>query len=110
MRRAKSYARAMVLAPEFSFTVANHAAVLYQLGRDADAMREWRRLTRRYPAFDDARAGLAAALWAAGDRAAAEGELSRIDDIRYKNVQWLQNERRWPPRLVEASKALLVLK
>lgn len=106
----KSYARAMVLAPEFSFTVANHAAVLYQLGRDADAMREWRRLTRRYPAFDDARAGLAAALWAAGDRAAAEGELSRIDDIRYKNVQWLQNERRWPPRLVEASKALLVLK
>lgn len=105
----RSYGRAMALAPDFSFAAANRAAVLYQLGRDADAVKEWRRLTRRYPSFDDARAGLAAALWAAGDRAAAEGELARVDDPRYASPAWLADERRWPPRLVEASRALLAL-
>ena len=102
-----SYARAMDLAPNFSFAAANRAAVLYQLGRDADAVKEWRRLLRRYPSFDDARAGLAAALWASGDRAAAEGELSRVDDTRYRSPAWLADERRWPPRLVAAARALL---
>lgn len=105
-----AYARAMVLAPNFSFAAANRAAALYQLGRDADAAREWRRLLRRFPSFDDARAGLAASLWAAGDRAAAEGELSRVDDPRYRSPAWLADERRWPPRLVKDSADLLAVK
>jgi len=60
------YARATELAPQFSFAFANRAVALYQSGKDNVAIKELRSLLRRYPDFSDARAALAAALWAAG--------------------------------------------
>jgi len=44
--------------------------------------REMRALLRRYPTFEDMRAGLAAALWAEGLEAQAESQWERVDDPR----------------------------
>ena len=106
-----SYARAIGLAGvKFTFAASNRAAVLFQLGRRAECVKEYARLLRRYPSFDDAHAGLAAALWAAGETAKAEGEWSRVEDARYKSVAWLADDRRWPPAMVEAAAALIQLR
>lgn len=69
-----------------------------------------RTLLRRYPDFPDMRAALAAALWASGKEAEAEGQWSRVEDGRYKDVTWLKQNRRWPPALVGALQAFLQLK
>lgn len=90
---------------------------LYQLGETQEAVREMRALLRRYPGFDDMRAALAGALWALGKEGDAETNWERVDDPRYRYVcarvawcvdnganrdlRWLANERRWPPRLQE---------
>lgn len=105
---AESFGKAVALAPSFSFAAANRAVALFAAcDDDAAALKELRRLTRRFPNFDEARAAAAGILWARGDRAEAEGEWSRVDDVRYGDVRWLVEERHWPPRLVEAASALL---
>jgi tetratricopeptide (TPR) repeat protein len=105
------FTKAAAAARDFSFTSANRAAALFQLGRDAEAMKEFRRLLRRYPDFDDARAALAAILWVRGeDRAAAEDQWLRVADPRYRDRAWLSRDRRWPPRLVDAAVALMDIK
>jgi len=105
------FARAASAARDFSFTSANRAGALFQLGRDAEAVKELRRLLRRYPDFDDARAALAAILWVKGeDRGAAEDEWLRVADPRYRDRAWLAGDRHWPPRLVAAAAALMDIK
>ena len=99
---------AVRLAPEFSFAATNEAVAAFQLGDDTAAFRTWRSLLRRYPSgLDDARAALAAALWAVGETAQAEDQLSRVDDVRYKDKDWRLKFRRWPPRLEAAMDALI---
>lgn len=105
---AESFGKAVDLAPSFSFAAANRAVALFAArDDDAVALRELKRLNRRFPNFDEARAAAAGILWSSGDRAEAEGEWSRVDDPRYTDVKWLRDERHWPPRLVEAATALL---
>lgn len=105
------FAKAAAAARDFSFTSANRAAALFQLGRDGEAIKEFRRLLRRYPDFDDARAALAAILWVRGeDRGAAETEWLRVADPRYRDRAWLTRDRHWPPRLVDAAVALMDIK
>lgn len=105
---AESFGKAVALSPSFSFAAANRAVALFAAGDDDEAaLKELRRLNRRFPNFDEARAAAAGVLWSRGERAAAEGEWSRVDDPRYRDVDWLVNERHWPPRLVEAASALL---
>ena len=105
---AESFGKAVSLAPSFSFAAANRAVALFAAGDDdAAALKELRRLNRRFPNFDEARAAAAGILWNSGDRAEAEGEWTRVDDPRYKDTKWLRDERHWPPRLVEAAAALL---
>eukprot|EP00887_Chlorella_sp_A99_P005292 scaffold1.g5292.t1 len=107
---ARCYGRAAALAPAFSFAAANEALALYQLGQDNMAIKQMRTLLRRYPEFPDVRAALAAALWEAGLQAEAETEWQRVDDPRYRDVQWLRRDRRWPPRLVGDLQALLLIR
>lgn len=108
---ANYFEKAMILAPQFSFAAANRAIALYQLGEENRAIKEFRSLLRRYPeGLDDIRAALTAALWAAGLRDAAEGEWHRVDDIRYKDIHWLKEERRWPPKLIESLTAFLEIR
>ena len=105
---AASFGKAVALAPSFSFAAANRAVALFAAGDDdGAALKELKRLNRRFPNFDEARAAAAGILWSSGERAEAEGEWSRVDDPRYKDVKWLRDERHWPPRLVEAAAALL---
>mgnify|MGYP002631242971 CR=1 FL=1 len=105
---AASFGKAVALAPSFSFAAANRAVALFAASDDdAAALKELKRLNRRFPNFDEARAAAAGILWSSGERAEAEGEWSRVDDPRYKDTKWLKDERHWPPRLVEAATALL---
>lgn len=34
----------------------------------------------------------------------------RVSDPRYRDVNWLRNDRRWPPKLVEALSAFFSIK
>jgi tetratricopeptide (TPR) repeat protein len=107
---SEGYARAAQLAPQFSFAMVNKAVADFQLGRDDIAFKQLRTLLRRYPDFADARAALAAALWDAGLQAQAEEEWGRVNDPRYRDLSWLQANRRWPPRLVSGLTAFLQIK
>eukprot|EP00878_Enallax_costatus_P005296 GHUV01005563.1.p1 GENE.GHUV01005563.1~~GHUV01005563.1.p1 ORF type:complete len:364 (+),score=89.25 GHUV01005563.1:278-1369(+) len=104
------FAKAAQLAPAFSFAAANKTLAMFQLGKREQAIREMRTLLRRYPDFPDMRAALAAAQWAAGREGDAETNWQRVEDPRYRDVTWLQNERRWPPALVDSLQAFLQLK
>lgn len=106
----RCFGKAAALAPSFSFASANHTLAMFQLGRREDAIREMRTLLRRYPDFDDMRAALAAAQWAAGREGDAETNWERVEDPRYRDVNWLRRERRWPPALADSLQALLQLK
>ncbi|KAK9817700.1 hypothetical protein WJX72_000888 [[Myrmecia] bisecta] len=101
------YGKAAVLAPAFSFAVANRALAMYQLGQTNESIREMRTLLRRYPDFDDMRAALAAALWEADKLGDAETNWGRVGDPRYKDKQWLRTKRRWPPRILADLEAFL---
>jgi len=103
------FARAAELAPRnaFAFAVAQRAVVDFQLGDRARCVRDLRALLRRFAEFDDARAALAAALWAQGDEAAAEGEWLRVGDPRYRDLAWVRARRAWPPALADALASFL---
>ncbi len=107
---SEGYARAAQLAPQFSFAMVNKAVADFQLGKDDIALRQLRTVLRKYPDFADARAALAAALWDAGLQAQAEEEWGRVNDPRYRDLSWLQANRRWPPRLVRGLTAFLGIK
>lgn len=106
---AASYLRASTLSPTFSFAKANYALALYQVGEDNAAIKQMRNLLRKYPEFPDVRAALSVALYAAGLRADAENNWSRMEDGRYRDRVWVSEYRRWPPRLVSELAAFLDL-
>jgi hypothetical protein len=56
------------------------------------------------------RAALAAAQWELGDRGDAESNWLRVDDPRYRDRKWLEENRRWPPRIRADLEALLDIK
>ena len=107
---SQSYGKAAQLAPQFSFALANKSVADFQLGNDDVAFRQWRGLLRRYPDFAEVRAALAAALWDVGLQAQAEEEWGRVNDPRYRDLGWIKENRRWPPRLVKGLTAFLGIK
>ena len=106
-----SFSEAVDLAPQFSFVRCNLAIAYYEGGEgDSASERILTNLLRRYPEFQDARAALAMMQWAGGQRAEAEDSWTRVEDARYRSLEWLEGERRWPPRLLEAARSFLDLK
>ncbi|MCO5570746.1 hypothetical protein L7F22_024474 [Adiantum nelumboides] len=101
------YAKAVELAPSFSFAAANYALELYQVGRVNEAVKQFRSLLRKYPEFPDMRAALAVSLYAEGLTAEAESNWERLEDRRYRDRAWVKNTRRWPPRLANGLEAFL---
>ncbi len=97
----RAFKKAASMSSSFSFAAVNYATVLYQLGRDEEAIREFRKILIKYPSFTDARAALAVALWMAGNRSDAETAWFRVDDSRYSSLEWLAESRHWPPRLIK---------
>lgn len=105
------YERAVELNPKFALARINIGLAQYQLGQEAMAIRQFRNLTRRYPNFADARAALTAALWNAGQPGEAESNWVAVIglDGRYKDLTWVRQVRRWPPKLVTALERFLHL-
>lgn len=80
----------------------NGAEALWAAGEVAAGTRRLRALCARYPLFDDPRAALAAALWAAGKGEEAEAQWARVEDARYARPGWAAADRRWPAPLAAA--------
>jgi tetratricopeptide (TPR) repeat protein len=105
------YEQAASLDPDFAIARANAALSHYQVGDEKEALDEARKLVRKYPNFPDVRAALTAILWAQGQEGEAESNWVAVmgSDSRYRNIEWLEQVRRWPPRMVEALDNFLTL-
>jgi len=98
------YEKASSLNPDFAIARSNAALSHYQVGDEQEALDETRKLVRKYPNFPDVRAALTAMLWAERQEGEAESNWVAVmgSDARYRDVEWLEKVRRWPPRMVEA--------
>ena len=98
------FAQAAQVRPGFAMARSSAALAAYQQGDLQEAERELRNLIRRYPLFADARAGLTALLWSKGARGEAESHWAAASglDPRYRQGEWLQQIRRWPPVPIQA--------
>lgn len=111
--KAKEYfQKATELDSRFAFARANYALALYQLGEQAEAIRTLKNIARKYRDFPDVRAALTAALWQNGQRGEAESNwIAAIGlDARYRNLDWVKDNRRWPPVMVAALENFLHLR
>ncbi len=98
------YKKATEIQPSYAFARANYALALYQDGQEKEAIKTLKNLVRKYPNFAETRAALTACLWRAGLRGEAESNwVAAIGlDSRYKDINWVANVRRWPPKMLEA--------
>ncbi len=105
------YQAAITLQPSFSLAYGNYALALYQTGEQQKALQIMKSLVRKYPSFADMRAALTAVLWESGQQGEAESNWVAVVglDTRYKDLNWVQNVRRWPPKMVEALEHFLTL-
>ncbi len=105
------FEQAAQLNPGFAMARANCALALYQLGQSEEAIHQFRNLVRKYPQFADMRAALAAALWTQGQRGEAESQWVAVVglDSRYRNLEWVETIRRWPPAMADALAQFLSL-
>lgn len=105
------YQAAITLQPRFSLAYGNYALALYEIGDSQKSLQIMKSLVRKYPSFVDMRAALTAALWEAGQRGEAESNWVAVVglDSRYKDLSWVKNVRRWPPKMVMALDHFLTL-
>ena len=105
------YEKAVSITPSFSVARSNAALVTYQLGDRQEAIRQFRNLVRKYPLFSDVRAAMTAVLWVDGQQGEAESNWVAVVglDNRYRNLDWVANGRRWPPKMVDALSQFLSL-
>jgi tetratricopeptide (TPR) repeat protein len=105
------YQAAITLQPSFSLAYGNYALALYQTGDIPKSMQIMKSLVRKYPSFVDMRAALTAALWAQGQQGEAESNWVAVVglDGRYKDLNWVEKVRRWPPKMVDALESFLTL-
>lgn len=105
------YHEAAQLSPNFAFARASEALMQYEVGNDKEALRQLRAIIRKYPMFADVRASLTAVLWQQGKLGEAESNwVSAIGiDSRYRDLNWVRDVRRWPPRATAALESFLNL-
>ncbi len=105
------YQAAITLQPSFSLAYGNYALALYEVGDIQKSVQIMKSLVRKYPSFADMRAALTAALWETGQRGEAESNWVAVVglDTRYKDLSWVKNVRRWPPKMVTALENFLKL-
>ncbi|MEO0488122.1 MAG: tetratricopeptide repeat protein [Cyanobacteria bacterium J06659_2] len=106
------YTRSSELNNSFVLPIVNRALALYQIGQADKSIQILKGLARKYPRFADARAALTAALWDQGKQGEAESNWVGANglDRRYKDVEWVAQIRRWPPKLVDALDRFLNLR
>ena len=100
------FEQAALARPGFAMARSSAALAAFQQGDLPGAEQQLRNLIRRYPLFADARAGLTALLWTKGSRGEAESNWAAASglDPRYRQGEWLQQIRRWPPRAESGSR------
>ena len=105
------YQQAANIAPNFPLARGNASLLMYQIGDRSEAIRQMRNLVRKYPMYSDMRAALAAALWVEGQQGEAESNwVAAVGlDNRYQDLDWIENIRRWPPKMVKALEQFLNL-
>ncbi len=105
------YQAAITLQPSFSSAYGNYALALYQTDEQSKALQIMKSLVRKYPSFADMRAALTAVLWELGQQGEAESNWVAVVglDARYKDLNWVKNIRRWPPKMVTALEHFLTL-
>lgn len=105
------YQAAITLQPSFSLAYGNYALALYQTDDTDKSIQIMKSLVRKYPSFADMRAALTAALWEQGQQGEAESNWVAVVglDGRYKDLNWVENVRRWPPKMVVALEKFLTL-
>ncbi|WP_204141650.1 tetratricopeptide repeat protein [Halomicronema sp. CCY15110] len=105
------YKTAADLDPNFALARVNQGLAFYQVDRSDEALKVLRGVVRKYPNFPDARAALTAGLWASNKRGEAESQWVAVEglDSRYKDVDWVRNIRRWPPKMADALEQFLTL-
>lgn len=105
------YQAAITLQPSFSLAYGNYALALYQTGDTNKSIQIMKSLVRKYPSFADMRAALTAVLWDQGQQGEAESNWVAVVglDGRYKDLGWVKNIRRWPPKMVGALESFLTL-
>jgi tetratricopeptide (TPR) repeat protein len=105
------FQQASALNPGLAIAQANYALAQYQVGQTEAAIKRFRNLVRKYPQYADMRAALTAALWAEGRLGEAESQWVSAEglDRRYRDMQWIREVRRWPPRAIAALEQFLSL-
>ena len=102
---------AVTLLVGVTISAQNTEAHPWQQQDLAWAEAELRKLIRRYPLFADARAALSGLLWQRGASGEAESHWAAAAglDRRYRQRDWLQEVRRWPPQPTQQLMAFLAL-
>ena len=105
------YQKAADIAPNFPMARGNASLIIYQIGDRSEAIRNMRNLVRKYPMYSDMRAALAAALWVEGMQGEAESNwVAAVGlDNRYQDLKWIEDIRRWPPKMIGALEKFLNL-
>lgn len=108
----KDYQKATELDPRFTWAAESYALALYQIGDEQQGLTRLKSLVRKYPMFADARVALTAMLW--GNKQFGEAESNWVSaaglDKRYKDLDWIRNIRRFPPKVADQLEAFLTLK
>ncbi|BDA39515.1 hypothetical protein CPARK_000035400 [cyanobacterium endosymbiont of Braarudosphaera bigelowii] len=98
------YKKAVQIYPNLIFARVNIPLIYYQNDHKLEAIKEMRYLLKKYPMSADIRAALTAILWSTGQKGEAKSHwvsVAGIDD-RYKNLDWIQTKRFWPPKIIMA--------
>ena len=105
------YQKAVEIDSNYAFARANAALTQYQIGDTDEAIKSMKDIVHRYPMFPDMRAALTAALWEKGKQGEAESNwVAAVGvDNRYQDIKWVEQTRRWPPKMVAALEKFLDL-
>lgn len=98
------YQKAVELDPNSQLALTNQSLVLFELGKNEEALKSLQEIVRKYPMLSDARAALTALLWYSGYQGEAESNwVSAVGlDQRYGDPNWVANTKNWPPKIVAA--------
>ena len=99
----RDFAKAASMNADFLAPQIGKALVAYELGRPAETLAFFESLAGKYPTYADANAVLATLYFEGGrvDDAQARWDTAMQEDSRYKDIDWVLNIRRWPPKLVK---------
>lgn len=97
----------------YSDATANLALCQYELGNEERAVKLMNDVVRKNPGYGDMRVALAADAWSRGDYINSMNEFNFVCDRistgceAYKDMNWVETVRRWPPSLVEKQRLFL---